>query len=538
MMPPLLRLLLLCLLAAGSRSAAENALTFPAQSRAPGPHGEAVQLAEKSWAPAASALVLCDFWDSHTCSRAVRRVQQLAPRVAAVVEAARARGVLVIHAPSDCMDFYKDHPARRRAMEAPRAADLPDGITQWMKRLDPAEEKAGDPIDSSDGGNDDTPEEKAAWRAVLAREGRLAGPWPWRRQHPAVGIDPDKDIVSDRGDEIWNVLRARGIRHVFVAGVHTNMCVCGRPFGIRRLVAGGLDVVLLRDLTDTMYNPAQPPRVPHVHGTSLMVAHIERHLCATALSGAVFGGRTPAFIEDDRIPLAVLTGEQEYFTAQTLTGFLEHDCGSRFRISWVAGPDGKPGAMLQSEALDEAAVVLVSMRRTALAAPVMERLRRAVARGAAVVAIRTASHAFAPREAVPHDAAAWPEWDREILGGHYQGHHGVNARVTVAAPAVAHPILQGLPGAPFGSGGSLYRNTPLADGATVLLTASAEGIAQQEPVAWTFLTPSGGRVFTTSLGHPGDFAAAPFRLLLRNALRWAAGGAVPDGGVPPAVQMR
>ena len=537
-MPPLLRLLFLFLLAVGSASAAEGPLTFPAQRRGPGPHGEAVQLAEKAWEPAATAIVLCDFWDSHTCSRAVRRVQQLAPRVAAVVDAARDRGVLVIHAPSDCMDFYKDHPARRRATEAPRAADLPDGITQWMKRLDAAEEKAGDPIDSSDGGNDDTPEEKTAWRAVLAREGRLAGPWPWRRQHPSVRIDPDKDIVSDRGDEIWNVLRARGIRHVFVAGVHTNMCVCGRPFGIRRLVAGGLEVVLLRDLTDTMYNPAQPPRASHVHGTALMVAHIERHLCATAPSGAVFGGSTPPFAEDDRVPLAVLTGEPEYFTAQTLTGFLERDCGGRFRVSWVAAPDGKSGSLLQSEALDEAAVLLVSMRRTALAAPVMERLRRAVARGAAVVGIRTGSHAFAPRDSVPPDAVAWPEWDREILGGNYQGHHGADARVTVAAPAVAHPILQGLPAAPFASGGSLYRNTPLAEGTTVLLTAAADGIAQPEPVAWTFLTPSGGRVFCTSLGHPDDFAAAPFRQLLRNALQWAAGGSVPAGGVPPAVQIR
>ena len=43
-----------------------------------------------------------------------------------------------------------------------------------------------------------------------------------------------------------------------------------------------------------------------------------------------------------------------------------------------------------------------------------------------------------------------------------------------------------------------------------------------EPVAWTFKRADGGKSFYTSLGHPSDFKNPAFRLLLANAIRWAA----------------
>ena len=54
--------------------------------------------------------------------------------------------------------------------------------------------------------------------------------------------------------ENWNLLEARGIENVMILGVHTNMCVLGRPFGLRQMAHNGKNVVLVRDLTDTMYN--------------------------------------------------------------------------------------------------------------------------------------------------------------------------------------------------------------------------------------------------------------------------------------------
>ena len=62
-------------------------------------------------------------------------------------------------------------------------------------------------------------------------------------------------------------------------GVHTNMCVLGRPFGIRQQVKMDLNVALVRDLTDTMYDPRHPPYVSHERGTELVIEHIEKYWC-------------------------------------------------------------------------------------------------------------------------------------------------------------------------------------------------------------------------------------------------------------------
>ena len=48
-------------------------------------------------------------------------------------------------------------------------------------------------------------------------------------------------------------------------GTAENMCVLGRSFGIR--------CVLARDLTDTMYNPKMSPFVSHDEGTGLVAQH-------------------------------------------------------------------------------------------------------------------------------------------------------------------------------------------------------------------------------------------------------------------------
>jgi type 1 glutamine amidotransferase len=42
----------------------------------------------------------------------------------------------------------------------------------------------------------------------------------------------------------------------------------------------------------------------------------------------------------------------------------------------------------------------------------------------------------------------------------------------------------------------------------------------EEPVAWTN-TYRGGRMFYTTLGHPGDFQNEAFRRMLVNAVRWS-----------------
>src|SRR5687768_11363649 len=67
---------------------------------------------EVAWDPAKTAMIICDVWDAHHCLNAVRREEEMLPRLCQVIDKARELGVLIIHAPSHCMDPYKDHPAR------------------------------------------------------------------------------------------------------------------------------------------------------------------------------------------------------------------------------------------------------------------------------------------------------------------------------------------------------------------------------------------------------------------------------------------
>ena len=110
----------------------------------------------------------------------------------------------------------------------------------------------------------------------------------------------DDDYITDNGVENWNILADRGIENVVLVGVHTNMCVLGRPFGLRQMAKNGKNVVLLRDLTDTMYNPERPPGVDHFTGTDLVIEHVEKYWCPSFTSADISGGKAFKFKEDKR----------------------------------------------------------------------------------------------------------------------------------------------------------------------------------------------------------------------------------------------
>ena len=223
------------------------------------------------------------------------RISEIAPRMNDVLKIARDRGILILHAPSSCMEPYKDHPGRKLAQAATKAADLPKDIAAWCYKI-PAEEKGKYPIDQSDGGCDCDDAAQQAHDIKLKAMGRNHKV-PWKSQVATLKIH-DQDYISDSGVEIWNVLEERGLSNIVLLGVHTNMCVLGRPFGLRQLAKNGKNVVLMRDMTDTMYNPKRSPFVSHFKGTELIVEHIEKFVCPTVTSDAVVGGRPFRFKGD------------------------------------------------------------------------------------------------------------------------------------------------------------------------------------------------------------------------------------------------
>src|SRR5580700_8030248 len=109
--------------------------------------------------------------------------------MAPVLDAARARGIQIIHAPSETMEFYKDWPQRQRMLhiakiEPPAPLGLPDPPL---------------PIDDSDGGCDTG---ETFYKA-------------WSREIAILPIG-DADVISDDGSQIYSFLRERGIHNLLV----------------------------------------------------------------------------------------------------------------------------------------------------------------------------------------------------------------------------------------------------------------------------------------------------------------------------------
>ncbi len=202
-----------------------------------------------------SALLICDIWDAHYCTSAAAGTERLAQMVDRVAGEFRSRGGQVIHSPSETMPYYGDHPARTWVTELPRATV-------------PATRPVADPP---------IPEPVSICPDVPTC---VPGPpWPHTRENAAIEIDPS-DAVLDSGEDLLAVIDARGIGHIYMAGVHTNMCILKRPFGIRQLVRWGISCSLARELTEAM--PAD--------FTPAVCRYIEDNWCPTVSTVELLNG--------------------------------------------------------------------------------------------------------------------------------------------------------------------------------------------------------------------------------------------------------
>lgn len=507
--------LLLAPFVAGPAAAADadpsQALTLYTRSRVATPEGSwQYQPVYKTvrWDPKRTAVVICDMWDRHWCKSATARVAEMAPRMNRLIGQARDRGVLIIHAPSGTLEAYKDTPQRKLAQQAPKAE--PKVPLEGWCSLEADREGDRLPIDDSDGGCPCQP--------------KCPGGSPWRGQIDTLEIKPG-DAITDSA-EAYYLMQQRGIENVIVMGVHTNMCVLGRPFSIRQMVHQGKNVVLVRDMTDSMYNPRMSPFVSHCRGTEMVIEHIEKHWCPTITSSDLLGGAEFTFREDDRPHVVFLINEDEYGSATTLPAFAQllRDCFN-YRCTTVLGRSKHDLSGI--EALEAADVAVLFVRRRALPAEQMDVLRKYLDSGRPLVALRTASHGFAAGGNVPAGSQQWPDFDREVLGCRYHGHgpNQLGTDVKVAPQAADHPILAHVMPTQWHSRGSIYRVGPLDEKATVLLAGSVLNL--EEPIAWTH-SYKGSRIFFTSLGHRADFAQPQFRMLLVGAIHWAMNRPVPE----------
>lgn len=236
------------------------------------------EIRELEWDPMRAAVLICDMWDRTNCISAERRVREMARHMNEVVRNLRTQGALIVHAPGGCAAYYNGTPARVRAMTAPHVesrapidwnswnCDRHHELPRTLTTPGPCSCDSGQPC--CEGGQ----------------------PYPWTRQTPEIEI-ADDDAVTDDGQEFFNLLQEQRATQVIIMGVHTNVCVLGREYGIRQLVFSGMAPLLCSDLTDSFH---RDPR-GHTWGTGATIAHIERYWCPSVRSDDLVGGAdTPA----------------------------------------------------------------------------------------------------------------------------------------------------------------------------------------------------------------------------------------------------
>ena len=202
--------------------------------------------------------------------------------------------------------------------------------------------------------------------------------------------------------------------------------------------------------------------------------------------------------------LCMLSGSFEYDSEASLKifkKFVERNYAINANLIAYSSEDDDPSLA----ALDDADALLVFTRRLNTDGASLEQFQTYCEQGRPIVGVRTASHAY----------QNWLAFDKDVLGGDYQGHYGHGPMTRVELVETEHPILNGIPA--FESYGSLYKNPSIGDDTSLLLMGHTD--EQSEPVAWTRLH-NGGRVFYTSLGHQQDFEVEPFLRFLAQSILW------------------
>lgn len=237
-----------------------------------------------------------------------------------------------------------------------------------------------------------------------------------------------------------------------------------------------------------------------------------------------------------------VTGDHEYSSEATmplLAKELEEHYGMQVQVL-KSHPDYDAEENIPGlEALKDADLAVFYLRWRRLPAEQVKYIDDYLKSGKPVIGLRTSTHAFNYPKG--HPLEKWNAFGEFALGappgwggtaGHTHCGHECSTDVSVIREAAKHPILTGVDPS-FHVSSWLYKVLPdyPAKGSTWLLMGKAvnpdRAGFEDNPVAWTWQTPAGGKVFATTMGHPADFSVEAFQRLMVNAIHWSLGKPVP-----------
>ncbi len=269
-------------------------------------------------------------------------------------------------------------------------------------------------------------------------------------------------------------------------------------------------------------------------------------LTALLLSAQLLASDASASAEKPHV--VFLIGEDEYKSEKTLPTIaadLEDHLGMKYTLlfdehyagAWKPEVGQRSNSFPGIDVLEDADLLVMYLRFRTLPENQLTHLQAYVDAGKPIVGIRTSTHAFHYAKADPL-AEHWNSFGTRVLGAPWIYHYGHTSSTDVSRiEAMAdHPILTGVPES-FHVRSWLYHVQPdyPPESATPLLIGHSVGPGRGQvderkpnPVAWTHTHPGGGRVFTTTMGHPEDFKHPAYRRLLLNGIHWALQREIPD----------
>ena len=218
-------------------------------------------------------------------------------------------------------------------------------------------------------------------------------------------------------------------------------------------------------------------------------------------------GKAEAPAKGTSAPLRIhIIGTGEYDAAESLAKFKKH-LEATYRVE-ITASFGRDKSLPNIEQLRSADLLILFARRMDLPADQMALIRDHCEKGKALIALRTASHAFQPDD---------NEWIGRVVGAKYTGPGSYTTpfRAVASEYQKEHPILKGV--GPIASKGP-YNFGKFEEKAVVVQVVESERKVKA-PAAWTH-EYKGGRTFYSTMGAADDFQNADFRRLLENAIFW------------------
>jgi len=202
------------------------------------------------------AIVVMDAWDYHWCRSWRNRASSLIPRMNYSLERARKLGITIIFSPTNAMRDLHNTRQRKAALEIP-FHPMPESLDIIHDGASPF---LGGYCECGYGHD-----------CFMTHN--------VNNQHPDL-VMGDEDYIGVELQEVYNILAEKEITQVILAGFATNVCVWGKPAGLKNMINAGFQCTIASDLTEAITQYAEEIFNP-AEGTLQSLALIEQEFASS-----------------------------------------------------------------------------------------------------------------------------------------------------------------------------------------------------------------------------------------------------------------